>query len=893
MLLIMVGFSVLSPGAAVGSDGDPPTFYNVYLPAADNASSNVPADPSPDLSISPSATPTTAGTPLIDMHFSPSPTPTFTPWWRRPTPTTAALATSTPLPLATATATSTRIPTMSPTPTATHPPILTPTATNSPIPTPTTGATGGVIPQPLVFVSRAIPPDGSKFDANPTNSYPGVGGYSRFVSAGPGKLQILSTNGQVTTLLDGNRPRPPFNLVDFNAPDVSYDGTTIVFAGLPSGVNAVAPKSYPGAWRIYTIDADGTNLRQVTTSNRSIDLSQFGSLAGNFTGYDDTDPIWLPDGRICFSSTRYPESAEYEGVDSTNLYVVNPDGSNLHRITSEKNGADRPLVDPLTGQIVFSRWWRNNHFAVNSFATILCGTFSDCNAGDSNDPMQESGLTIDFANDSTGIVHGLDTNGWQEDAINPDGTGLHVFSMAGRNSRDDNVGYGGGFLPDGRLITNFFMPSNLNEEAGFGGLRLFLRGFNFYTPITGITTEYGQTLAPGASSDVFQSPTGYAAEAAALSNGKIVIAWAPDTNQDYGLYTINLDGSGRTLLYDNPGTTETRPVVLAPRPLPPIIPDTVTTVAPLVPPTVGGPYVQDGTFVFQDLNVYANAPVDAPIVNAAPVGSLATIRFYADPQQGSAISSIPETSWPTLLATATVTANGAVINPNSPADIPLFEQGRGPDGVTVPVTTDPDPAHDVNGAAHVAGANYGRPGTTVQCVGCHAGHSAIPVGPNPQFTNLATGATVTVSSIGGAAQNGEPPIVGALNDRQVKNEPFTSYWRSAAGQTQNQWVQLSFPVPITVSDVRLYDPLPGSDVYSDQDNIHMLGATVVLYSDAQATQSVATANAGALSSSGTDVTFSNVTAQSVRVYLGPSTGTFDGQAAVSLSEIEVIAMPGS
>jgi hypothetical protein len=35
---------------------------------------------------------------------------------------------------------------------------------------------------------------------------------------------------------------------------------------------------------------------------------------------------------------------------TTNLFVMNKNGSSMHRITSEHNGADRPVVDPLTGK---------------------------------------------------------------------------------------------------------------------------------------------------------------------------------------------------------------------------------------------------------------------------------------------------------------------------------------------------------------------------------------------------------------------------------------------------------------------------------------------------------------------------------------------------------------
>src|SRR5439155_24772357 len=87
--------------------------------------------------------------------------------------------------------------------------------------------------------------------------------------------------------------------------------------------------------------------------------------------YDDTDPAWLPNGQIVFSSTRWPSFAEYDGVRTTNLYVVTPDGGGLRRITSERNGADWPLVDPVTGKIVYSRWWRNQRFALDDLTTLL------------------------------------------------------------------------------------------------------------------------------------------------------------------------------------------------------------------------------------------------------------------------------------------------------------------------------------------------------------------------------------------------------------------------------------------------------------------------------------------------------------------------------------------
>src|SRR5262249_39743657 len=79
--------------------------------------------------------------------------------------------------------------------------------------------------------------------------------------------------------------------------------------------------------------------------------------------YDDFDPCWLPDGRVCFASTRFPQRAEADDVPVSNLFVIAPDGSGLQRLTAERNGAEEPTVDPVTGRIVFARWWTNRWLA--------------------------------------------------------------------------------------------------------------------------------------------------------------------------------------------------------------------------------------------------------------------------------------------------------------------------------------------------------------------------------------------------------------------------------------------------------------------------------------------------------------------------------------------------
>ena len=124
---------------------------------------------------------------------------------------------------------------------------------------------------------------------------PGVGAYSRFTVAAPGQLIIRESNGTLRILIDGNKPTSASKqLIDVNAPDVSYDGTTLVFAGLPADDYDTGPNTNPSAWRLYAINVNGTGLRQITFSNQNLDMSQFGPAEGGLSPYDDTDPAWLP-----------------------------------------------------------------------------------------------------------------------------------------------------------------------------------------------------------------------------------------------------------------------------------------------------------------------------------------------------------------------------------------------------------------------------------------------------------------------------------------------------------------------------------------------------------------------------------------------------------------------
>ncbi len=725
----------------------------------------------------------------------------------------------------------------------------------------------------LVFVSRQIPPTGSIYWNVPAD-LPGVGPHSRFRVAAPGQLLVREPNGQIRMLVDGGAPTPAsLNLIDVNAPDVSYDGTQIVFAGLPAGSYNLGPNTNPGAWRLYVINADGSGLHQLTFSDQSLNLTQFGAAAAGLAAYDDTDPAWLPNGQVVFSSTRWPAYAQYSGVRATNLYVVNANGAGLRRITSERNGADRPLVDPVTGKIVYARWWRNHRFALDDLSTVV-----DPNGG----YIQKDGLSADRnveIDGSGGYADYLWRNAWQAATINPNGTGLALWAGSYRDEAGNHV-YGGAFTPAGALIANFFPMYNMTEASGFGGLRRYERGPNSYTPLLGITSltlDYVHANSP-TSYGIFNGS--YAAEPAVLSDGRLVYSWAADVAQDYGLYTAAANGAGPTLLYDRPGTTELRVRVLAARPLPPVLPGPTGPAASLLPPPASAiTYTQDGTFIFSAVNVYFNAPVDWDIVSAPAVGSAATIRFFLD-QQRTSPGSFPNLDWPILLGEEAVSPAGRVLT-NAPANLSLFEQLRSADG-TVPLTNGP---LGPDGAAHVAGLNFGPAGAVARCAGCHAGHTLIPVPATDEeaaWTNLAPGAAVVVSSTRDAARNG------GLIDRRVLKGEIWRYWTSNDSAAQdNQWLRLDFPVTVTVRTVRLYNPRPGDEANS---TLQINSAVVELCADAACATILATQPVGALAVGGTNVSFAEVAGvHSVRVTLTDAAGTFYGMDVAGLAEIEVIA----
>src|SRR5262249_21257884 len=141
---------------------------------------------------------------------------------------------------------------------------------------------------------------------------------------------------------------------DVAHPEVSFDGTKIVFAMRRPG------DAHWGIWEYDTV-------KRTAPQPIACDAAASG---------DDTEPAYLPDGRIVFISNRqettktqmqavgtaqglsptsYTYVDEYDREQTAVLHVMNSDGTNCHQISFDQSHDRNPTV-LSNGQILYSRW---------------------------------------------------------------------------------------------------------------------------------------------------------------------------------------------------------------------------------------------------------------------------------------------------------------------------------------------------------------------------------------------------------------------------------------------------------------------------------------------------------------------------------------------------------
>ncbi len=131
----------------------------------------------------------------------------------------------------------------------------------------------------------------------------------------------LST-GRITVLVDD-----PAGAV--RDPQVHYDGRKILFSYRQGG------SPY---FQLYEINADGTDLRQLTRDP-----------------FDDLEPSYLPDGGIVFCSSRCNRFVPCWYVQVATLHRCDADGKNIRPLSSNIEQDNTPWTLP-DGRVLYTRW---------------------------------------------------------------------------------------------------------------------------------------------------------------------------------------------------------------------------------------------------------------------------------------------------------------------------------------------------------------------------------------------------------------------------------------------------------------------------------------------------------------------------------------------------------
>ena len=460
----------------------------------------------------------------------------------------------------------------------------------------------------------------------------------------------------------------------FIRPDLSYDGTKLLFAyakyyphvhAIPDKVNKDnLPED--AFYHLYEMRLDGSGVRRLSRGK-----------------YDHFDGRYLPDGRIVLLSTRKgqavqapaskrepltddsarPDSYVRCGGDNTRpvpvytLHVMDPDGGNLRPISAFENFEWYPSIG-WDGRILYARW--------------------------------------DYIDRPNGDFLSL----W---STNPDGTNPQL--VYGNFTHRPQCVFQARAIPGSTKL--IFTASAHHSNVG-GSLVLLDRslGTEGDGPIRRITPEVVFPETEG-------WPKHYYTDPWPLSEEFYLVAWSDkglpphtyvvdDRNPaaPTGIYLLDVFGN-MELLYRDPEIGSWDPIPVQARPRPPIIPDQTAA----KPPQTESPEV--GYFLLQDvyrglepiergtirrLRVVAVVPKLQPHMNQPNLGIT-----HQDPGKF-------------VLGTVPVEADGSAYF-QVPAGVPVFFQAL--DGQGYAVQT-------------MRTLTYVQPGTTLSCIGCHEHRDTTP-----------------------------------------------------------------------------------------------------------------------------------------------------------------------
>ncbi len=323
----------------------------------------------------------------------------------------------------------------------------------------------------------------------------------------------------------------------FDRYDLSFDARRILF-----GYRRPQLEGY----RIYEIGVDGTGLRQVTlppddeqdriaTYGKTSTGDSFYGLLGYHFWTDDVHPCYLPDGGLCFASTRSQHGVlctPDHYLACTNIYRMEQDGTGLRPLSQGALSEFTPTVME-DGRILYNRW----EYIYKGIAAIQ--------------PL------------------------W---TMRPDGSGSEEFY--GDNITNPGVFWQARQLPGtpGRAIC---IGCN-HEPMGIGQVLLLDPGKSKRTPggMTSLTPDVETRGLRG----LYQRRNGvwredifgpFYADPYPLSDKFFLVACNPDRRYNdqaaYGIYLLDTFGN-RVPIYHDPEISCWQPMLLRPRKTPPELP---------------------------------------------------------------------------------------------------------------------------------------------------------------------------------------------------------------------------------------------------------------------------------------------------------------------------------
>ncbi len=644
------------------------------------------------------------------------------------------------------------------------------------------------------------------------------------------KLMIRKADGSLQTLVNGASPSAATgNLIDVQSPDVSFDGTKILFAGAVT----LDPESSQFGWRLYEIGVNGAGFRKLPIPDRTF-TSVPNNNANNYNWgnaetyhwWNDLFPAYLADGRIVFASSRYPSRSHYDARYDYALYIVNSNGSNLHRITTERGGLLHPTPLP-DGRILFARWWNNFNQPSSK------GIYNRIDNRDTDHTLNDGTLIYANPDEDFNSARGKlpdnfeirrAPNAWHLHVVNPDGSDFqrYAFTPYAYWAREDDTGGDTYTAAQPALVFNngaMFIAFTSQQDGTMvhsthkSGIRVARPGVemlyaNIGDAIAGLSYDkawnQGNDSAP------------YAIHPAGMPDGKILFSYAAainnslptsgqytdpitgeqfDTqgsNLQYKLNTMNLDGSAITELAASIGNADAMDAkAIVARAGWSAKADQFTTnssddprqwnvPSDLFPNQYGWSQKTSAniqTATIHNPNIYANAPLSLPFINNSPApGTITTAEVWMDANQFTGAYCYdypgkpdPCTNFKEDVRNRAVKYTSVPVSPRGeftaqvPADVPAFIVMRGADGRVVDGWN--------RGYISIAQGNaYARPGQTVTCIGCHFGHVSGSITNEAEatagWTNVAPYAKTTASSEKNPDDQYQPFDPSRVNDRR-------------------------------------------------------------------------------------------------------------------------------